>query len=206
MISPLWVFHSSFILQFLVPTRAGLLLALLDPSLWILSSPGRRTACVGKWLCPPSFQCSVAATVHAAVSCAHSRFKLSLERFPGQLGLLPAPGLWTEAAAVAHNHSLAAEVPLPSTRGQAAFARWSLCKHTWTPRRLYPTSSNCPFSREVNQICYISVMTAVSAWVFCLWQKIDKPWFSIEIVCYDYISFPCSRNQYIHIMVACYLM
>lgn len=42
------------------------------------------------------------------------------------------------------------------------------------PRRLSPISSNCPFYREVNQIHYMSVMTAVSAWAFCLWQKIDK--------------------------------
>lgn len=83
-----------------------------------------------------------------------------------------------------------AEVPSPSTSGQAALVHWSLCKHTWMPRRPYPISSNCSFSRRVNQICYISVMTAVSAWVFCLWQ-IDKPSFSIEIVHYYYISFPC---------------
>lgn len=120
-------------------------------------------------------------------------------------------GSWPQPG---HDRSLAAEVPLPSTSGQAALAHWSLCKHAWTPRRLYPVSSNCPLSREVNQIRYISVMAviryisviSISAWVFCLWQKIDKPSFSIEIACYDCISFPSSQTQYVHIMVACYLV
>ena len=179
----------------------------MDPSLCILFSPGRHAACVGKWLCLPSFWCSIAAPIYVVVvRCTQPCFKLSLECFPGQLGLLTAPVLQAEAATVARNHSMAAQVLLPPTSGQAALVHGLLCKHTWTSRRLFPISFNCPFSREVNLFRYISVMTAVSGQVFCLWQKIDKPSFSIEIVCYDYIPFPCSQNQCVHIMVACYLM
>lgn len=52
----------------------------------------------------------------------------------------------------------AAEVPLSLASSQVVLAHWSLCKHTWAPRSLYPISSNCSFSREANQIPYISVM------------------------------------------------
>lgn len=201
LISSLWVFQSSFIPQFLLLARAALLL--LDTSLF---SGGRHAACIGKWLCLPSFWFFIVTTVHVMVSCTQSCFELFLEWFCGQLSVLPVPVLSTGVAGVAHNHSLAAKVPLPSTSGHAAFVHCSLCKHACTPKWLYTISSNCPFSREVNQIHYICVMTAVSAWMFCLWQKIDKPSFSIEIACYDYISFPCSQNQYVHIMIACYLM
>lgn len=185
----LGVFHSSFIPQFLVLTTASLLLALLDPSLCILSHWGGVQLVLeaalpslssGAPLLPPS-------TWWVA---ALSRSKLSLEWFPQQLGLLPAPFLQTGVTALAQDHSPAAEVPLSLARGQVVIAHWSLCKHTWALRRLYPISSNCSFYREANQIRYISMMTAVSIWVLCLWQNMDKPAFSTEIACYDYISSP----------------
>lgn len=132
-----WVFHSFFIPQFLVLTRASLLLALLAPSLCPFSL-GRRAACVENSSVFLRFWCSIAATIHKVGSCTQSRFKLSLEWFLSN-GAAPCSISATEVAAVA-----AQQVPLSLASSQEVLAHWSLCKHTWARGAFIPSALIVP--------------------------------------------------------------
>lgn len=201
----LWVFHSSVIPQFLVPTRASLLLALLGPSLCILSHWGGgqlvlQTALpsfgFGAPLLPP-YTWWVAALSHASSylwSDFLSKWACSLLHFSRQKFLqcltttarqLRCPYQWPVVRRSLHTD------PCANTREQwGAFILSALIVPS--PERLIRLLYLCD-----DCSIHLSALPLAEDWQACIFY-----WNCLLCLYF----FPCSQNQYVHIMVVCYLM